>query len=239
MCKSSGLGSSPVAWHGIHHFTVSSAILLIPGNQTFSCNRLLVLTIPWWPSCARLTVGCCKFFGKTSQSSTSKNNIVEARQFSMYVAEWVQVWVISRIISVTLLNAFDDFLHEGVDTRFLIEFLDRHGFVYSMPYRKVYVLINLGCGNLALAYRVSAHPVSRIFTTRLIPNCEMICLQTQHPFLNTLWQFQARIVSNGVEWLVVSNDDKFAAIKVQMKMVECPDNCQVFSVDLWVFLLCS
>ena len=35
MCKGSGAGSGPVAWHGLHGFTVSLAILSIPGNQTF------------------------------------------------------------------------------------------------------------------------------------------------------------------------------------------------------------
>ena len=157
----------------------------------------------------------------------------------MYVAKLAQVWVISGIIPVTQLNALDDFLHDGVDTRFLMDFIDRPGFGYSMRYDKVYVLINLGGRILALAYRVSAHPVSRIVMAGLVPNCEIVCLQTQCPFLETCWQFRTLIVPNGIEWLVVSNNNKFTAVNVQMKMVNCPDNGQGFSVNLWVYLLCS
>ena len=111
------------------------------------------------------------------------------------------------------LNALDDLLYEQVDTCFLMDFLDGHGFGCSMRYHKVYVLINLGCCILAHAYRVSAHPVSGIFTAGLVPNCEIVCIQMQCPFLESHWQFWTRLVLNGLEWLVVSTNNKFTAVK--------------------------
>ncbi len=52
ICNGSGRFSGPFAWHAMHVSISLLAILSILGNQTFSLNSRLVLTSPWWPSCA-------------------------------------------------------------------------------------------------------------------------------------------------------------------------------------------
>jgi hypothetical protein len=61
MIKGSGCRWVPVvaAWHGRHVLTFCSTILSMEGNQTFSRSSIFVLTMPWWPTCARSMAGLC------------------------------------------------------------------------------------------------------------------------------------------------------------------------------------
>ena len=61
MIKGSGCRWVPVvaAWHGRHVLTFCSTILSMEGNQTFSRSSIFVLTMPWWPTCARSMAWLC------------------------------------------------------------------------------------------------------------------------------------------------------------------------------------
>ena len=105
------------------------------------------------------------------------------------------------------------YLHEGVNTHFLMNLLDGHGFGYSMRYHKVYVFLNLACGILALTYRVCSSS-QQICYGRAHTDCEIVWLQTQCPFLKMCYYFWTWVFQNGLEQLVVSNNDKFSAVNI-------------------------
>ena len=65
ICRGSRCVTGVDTWQARQGFTFFSVNWLMPGNQTLSHNRAFVLTIPWWPSCARSTTRCCSRCGIT------------------------------------------------------------------------------------------------------------------------------------------------------------------------------
>ena len=59
--KGSGCRRVPVvaAWHGRRVLNFCPTILSMEENQTFSRSSIFVLTMPWWPTCARSMAWLC------------------------------------------------------------------------------------------------------------------------------------------------------------------------------------
>ena len=50
-------------WQAGQLLTISSTFLSSPGNHTVSRSNCLVLTIPWWPTCAKSIILSCRLIG--------------------------------------------------------------------------------------------------------------------------------------------------------------------------------